>query len=919
MRVQKIRLTGFKSFADETIITIEDGITAIVGPNGCGKSNILDAVRWVLGEKSGRALRGQSMEDVIFLGSEQRKQSGMSEVEIYFDNSDHSLNVATDEVIIGRRLYLNSPSEYYLNSKRTTRREIEAVLMDTGIGKSAYSIMEQGRISEILKSSPENRRELLDEAAGISKFKADRKETLGSLHETQQNLLRLNDILKSKESEIKKLEAQATKTRQYIGLKEKLDQHDQQLRFLKFKELTTKDQDARKKLDTMILNRDDCLEKVKIAENEIREFETSTNSRLSEMHQLDRKFHQDLSSLDNMKASIKRLEFEKDQRIQKKTEQKKRKEEENENKKSLDSKHQGSVQLELDLKADIKTRKSESINIEASILELRKSIRFTIDKDEKNQKQILQGDQKQAQLIEELKNVTRDLILELEQHKKELEKREDYRSDLKEKIMNQLHHGCDGLSEVIGLLEESNTAVALKMLTSINLENVLDDFKRYEAIEQEFRSLFFDRSGLLAKKEQLDIEMNRIGKEKESLQRENSLLNTQRNKYLSELEKMKNRNVELELEIRNYEVKRESSEENRQSLTEQLEATGKRLNFHNKQIDQLDKELEGIEQEKQNLIDSISSSEKRIRQQSGDIEKLKILVEKSRNNTEKIRSNAQKLRDKFEALLPGISIQERQCESYRLQISTMEEDLYNDYQMSPGELEELYKNKRIKIQFEEQKFRHYQIQIKELGAFNALAIEELERAREGYEELTKQQNDINQAKENILSILKEINEKSQEMFKDTFDRIQVNFTEIFQSLFGGGHANLTLTDPEDPLHSGVEIMVQPSGKKNTSLSLLSGGEQSMTAIALMFAIYLVRPSPFCFLDEIDAPLDDANVNLFIKMLNRFTPRTQFLVITHNKITMANSGAIFGITQEEAGVSKLISVNLNEDGLQKRAN
>ena len=327
--------------------------------------------------------------------------------------------------------------------------------------------------------------------------------------------------------------------------------------------------------------------------------------------------------------------------------------------------------------------------------------------------------------------------------------------------------------------------------------------------------------------------------------------------------------------------------------------------------DGLKNDLDKLKAEEEGLKTEMEAAQIRTREQSAGIEKIKKQLEKSRAEVASLREKGRREMEKFELALPEISKQERNAEQFRVSISTLEEELYNDFQMSLGELKAGSAKLNLNPDREAAEHRRIQQEIRELGAFNALAIEELERATESYTELEKQRVDIEDAKKNIMSILKEIDTQSQSLFRDTFERIQVNFTEIFQTLFGGGRASLSLTEPEDPMNSGVDIMVQPPGKKNSSIALLSGGEQSMTAIALMFAIYLVRPSPFCFLDEIDAPLDDNNVGRFLKMLGRFAPRTQFMVISHNKLTMAKSGAIFGVTQEEAGVSKILSVRLKE--------
>ncbi|MCB1316097.1 MAG: hypothetical protein KDK27_09100, partial [Leptospiraceae bacterium] len=734
------------------------------------------------------------------------------------------------------------------------------------------------------------------------------------LHDTEQNLLRLGDILKSKREEMEHLERQARKTRQYIKLKEELDNHDRRLRYLTYGQLNERSQKAEEKLQALMKKRDASMERVRSGEERIGQVETGIQDLMEEMHRIDRAFHQDLSSLESMNAGLERVDVDRRDRKEKAGDLKKRFEEESRNRKELEKKYQESLQLELNLKSDIETMNERNEKINEVMQNLRKQIRFTIDKEEANQKSIQEGEDNQARLLEDLKNVTQDLILELERKKRELESREDYRTSLKENIMQHLLDGSDAAGEMETLLKQNDVSGLKKLLARIKFEEIIQDFERYESIEQEFRSLLFDRSGLLARKETLDREMSNIIVRKDELQKENHQLANQRKDYLAKLDTEKNRKVELDLQIRDYEVRRESSQEAREGLQKQLEQAVNRFNYYEDQMRQIANEQLKLEAEEKELRERIQEVQQRTRKQSGTIEDLKKKIDKQRGEIEQLRVRVRRDQEEAERILPEISQQERSAEQIRVAISSLEEELYNDFQISIGELEEECHKLKLRKDHEESRCRQLQQEIKDLGAFNALAIEELERARESFEELEKQRQDIEAARKNILGILKDIDEKSRQMFQDTFERVQVNFAEIFQTLFGGGHARLSLTDDGDALNSGVDIMVQPPGKKNSSISLLSGGEQSMTAIALMFAIYLVRPSPFCFLDEIDAPLDDNNVNRFLRMLSRFTPRTQFLVISHNKLTMSHAAAIFGVTQEEAGVSKLVSVRLKEEAV-----
>ena len=911
MKLKKIRMVGFKSFADETVIETGDGITAVVGPNGCGKSNILDAVRWVLGEKSGKALRGKSMEDVIFLGSEYRKQSGMAEVEMVFDNRDQSLASDQIEVSVARRIYLNTGSEYLLNGRRTTRREIEKIFMDTGVGKSAYSIMEQGRMSEILRAAPEDRRALFDEAAGVSRFKSERKETMARLSGTDQNLLRLTDILKSKEGELRNLERQAEKTRTYLDLKEQLDGHDRRLRYLKHVELDGRRSKVGEKLDSLLSKRDDIFRR--IAENEklAEEKEDESSRRIEEMHRLDRDYHQALAGMDSLRKNMSRLELEKRERAGKLENLKRRSRAEEGLHKDVRKRMDQSMQLELDLNTELKTLREGSEGLDASILEARRELESSRVREEENTAELSDLEGKHEILLEELKETARNLIEELEHHKQELKRSEDRRGTLIASIGHQLEEGARLVEEALQALKSADANTAAYSLGRMELLSTHRDFLIYQELDESFRAFLFGKTGLLAKKEDLDARMDALRARRDALQNENNRIYEARKLLTADMEKQRARKVELDLQIRDSEVRKDSSVEARETIAIQLRESADRLKYYEEETQLNEKAVTDLTREAEELRARLQEMEQQNVRQTREIEEIRRQVEVARSEINGMRESSRRDREGVESILPEISEQERRAESIQVALNSLEEDLYNDFQVSPGELAEECAPLNLDRNQEDTRFRALKSEIGDLGQFNPLAIEELQRASNSYNEIQEQKADVERARENILKIVGEIDERSKELFVTTFEAIQNNFSEVFQKLFGGGNASLTLSEPHDPLNSGVDIMVQPAGKKNSSLSLLSGGEQNMTAIALMFATYLVRPSPFCFLDEIDAPLDDNNVGRFLKMLSGFAQRSQFLVITHNKLTMAQANGLFGVTQEEAGVSKLVSVQLRE--------
>jgi chromosome segregation protein len=848
------------------------------------------------------------MEDVIFLGSENRKPAGMAEVEMIFDNADRSLPVDQEEVSVGRRIYLNSSSEYLLGGKRTTRREIEKIFMDTGIGKTAYSIMEQGRMSEILSASPDDRRNLFDEAAGVSRFKAEREETLARLSDTEQNLLRLNDILKSKKEEMDHLERQAQKTRQYLKLKEYLDLHQMNLIYLNMSDLREKRRRLEEKIEGVIKRRNDLLAKIEEGETKSEEMEQDLQTKVEEMHNLDRLYHQELSRTQSLIDSIERLKIEEQDRQNRISGIDERKKNEEKLHREIQARLQASMQMELDLDAEIKALEESSRRIAEAINQRLAGIAEAASREEANSYEIQNIEKEQNALLDQLKAVIQELISELEMRKKELFDKEALRQNLKEAIVRRLNAG----REAIDSLSSGEPDRIRAAIIQLSPEKILEDFQNYDRLEEDFRSIFFGKTGHLSRKEDLDAKMVDLSKRREFLIKENHHLFEKRKLDTVSLEKEKNRRVEMELQIRDFQVRRESSLEARENITVQIRESQERIAYYEEELKIVRTERERIAKEQATLKKELESIDKIKKGQIASIESLKKKIDRARADLITLKDRSRRDRESIEKFIPEISELERSAEHVSVQESNLQEELYNEFQISPGELTEKCSKRNIRRDTEESEFRRIKSEISTLGQFNALAIEELKRSEESYNHLKVQEADIQEARKNILNLLKQIDDRSNEMFLNTFQSIQNNFSEIFKALFGGGSAALTLTDLDQPMKCGIDIMVQPPGKKNRSITLLSGGEKNMTAIALMFATYLVRPSPFCFLDEIDAPLDESNVERFLKMLTGFSARSQFLVITHNKQTMMKSQAVYGVTQEEAGVSRIVSVRLGRE-------
>ncbi len=918
MKLKSIRLLGFKSFADDTRIDLGSGISCIVGPNGCGKSNILDAFRWVLGEKSAKGLRGQHMEDLIFVGTSLRQAAGMAEVEIHFENKDRGLNVDQDQVKIARRLYVSSVSEYYLNETRTTRKAVEKILLDTGIGKSSYSILEQGKISDVLRSTPEERRILLDEAAGIARFKWERQEAIQALQKTESNLQRLNDIWKTKEKEKLRLQEQAAKTQRYKELKAKLDQHDRRMRYLDLRKLYEQLQETESRLAASKKKREQHLLRMRELEEEQAHAAQQRQSKIEEIHSLDSRSQRDkaqLHSMQNRRLHLQSSQKEGRLRIE---DLDKRLHTEGAKHRSIQKQIEKDRQLEFNLAVDIDKLRSTKTSIQNKISASQAAIENNLEQQKTKQDQARQAESRHKLLLDQLKNVTRDLIMDLEQKKEGLKKREQARSNLKKKIEKQLKALEESHKHILQLLQDKELEEAGAGLRELSCLALLEDFQAYDAIEAEFRSLLFDPSGLLAAKENLDQEMYNLAKDAENMQEEIGRLEGECRELRSDLESSKNTKQELDLRIRDHEVRKESQQEQHKSRQQLLHESKERLDYFAKEKElQAAKLAANIEDEKK-LIEEIAKLQESLDRQNQQIAELRPQVEQNNKLAGKINDAIKQNRLLLEESLPEMSRQERIEEQLRVKINQKEEKLYHDFQLTFAELKKEMQSAALQYAVELEGMRKLEEEIKALGAFNALALEELEKSQKEMEELRQQRSDVEEARKNILQALEDMEKESQQLFETSFKAVNQKFEEVFRRLFGGGKAYLKLIDEKDILKSGVDIMIQPPGKKNTSIALLSGGEQSMSAIALIFALYLVKPSPFCFLDEIDSNLDEANVKRFMNMLKDYTENTQFLIITHNKITMSYAKSIYGVTQQEVGVSRLVSLSLRENKTKQTA-
>lgn len=1186
MYLKSIEVQGFKSFANKMTFEFHDGITGIVGPNGSGKSNVGDAVRWVLGEQSAKQLRGNNMQDVIFAGTEARKPLGFAYVAITLDNSDRDLNIDYEEVKIARRVFRSGESEYLINGSSCRLRDIQDLLLDTGIGKEGYSIIGQGQIEKILSGKPEERRELFDEAAGIVKFKKRKLTAKKNLEAEKQNLYRINDILSEIEKQVGPLERQSAVAKEYLRYRDELKTLDVNLFLLEHDRIAVDKQTLEEKvaiatndlnstrasydltkveyekleneLETFNGELDDA--KTRLSENKIKKEQQEgqvlvMNEQILATKQSNEHFKTRLSTIDNdihsketELASIEEKKIEVDQNLQElKNEQNQIQAGMNDSNLEIEN-----VNKEIDcLKSEIFELLSENSNIKSkmqryeTILEQNALKKITLTQrllknksdeaicnnklEEHTEKiQAIQGSLVQLKesnqiyrdemqkTSEKVSNMHREIDDKRQIYHKEksrleyltniTERYEGYGNSIR-KIMeqkktypgihgvvadilkvqkeyevaveialggsiqnivtdnentakslieflkknrfgratflpltsmtykNQFYNekalqepGVVGLASDLVQTEDAYKAVVENLLGRIvvvdHIDNAISLAKKYHyslrivTIEGDLLNpggsmsggAFKNSSNLLGRRREIeDIKQNikkidasivdlnqslekmtqhrvtieqKIKKNEEEIQTLNLNLNTE--KLTLNQTRVDIKNVTLEFE----DIQRESVEIETQGkeLKSNIDELGAQLESNNNKSASNDERILALQAEidvKRRDFQAVSTKFSDIKiaisnmEQSNQFnaenmrrvkEELRRLIEEKKNIEEKIQQSHQIVADKERAIaMIQSSVLEysdiiEEIQASIVKLNSTKEDVSKQHKDFFSKREEL--SNRINIldkevyrltsaieKIEDQlsgyvnyMWEEYEItyvvaqsmrveeeysipqikkligdlksKIKSLGDVNVNAIEDYKSLLERYELLKTQRDDLVKAEEVLLAIIEELDTEMRKQFEEKFAQIRTQFDKVFKELFGGGKGTLELVEDEDLLEAGIRINAQPPGKKLQNMNALSGGEKALTAISLLFAIQNLKPSPFCLLDEIEAALDESNVDRYARYLKKLTDRTQFIIITHRRGSMEMADRLYGITMQEKGVSTLVSVNLIENELEK---
>lgn len=973
MYLKRIEIHGFKSFADKVDIEFQPGITGIVGPNGCGKSNISDAVRWVLGEQSVKSLRGANMSDVIFAGSEDRRAQNLAEVTLVFDNSDRFMKYDYNEVEITRRLYRqNNEAEYLINKQQCRLKDIVDLIMDTGLGKDSLSIISQGNISSFADNKPEERRGIFEDAAGVSKYKKRKLESIRKLERTKENLERIGDIVAELEKQVGPLKRQKDKAEKYLELKEKLTAVEVNVLV---KEIT----EAKKSLDVLSKEIKDLNEQQASLDADMLMKENSNDDIKKKMYQLDQEVNSLQSKLLEAVSNVSKLETAKVEIDQKR-------------KHALQSASKENLQENI---ANMKAILSDIVNEYNDRVE-------RLNSTEQDLKQLTRDQENRNKRLTELKNELNQLSSQINKNRSRkeilldaIENKSNYHQSIKtvlnlaksnrniigvlgELITTQkgyelaISSALGGAIEFVVTSDDQTARETIKFLRNnkagratflpvstmkprqIRLEHlevcntmagflgVASDFITYDdkignvvlnqlgniivakdletanaiskAVFARYRvvtlegdivnvggsltggSINQQRSSLVQKREleQLAITLEQQETEFVKKRKLHNALDNEIKDVSHILLQKQMAYAKLEVVVQSKKEELIKTKTEYESLTEQsIELDDfKSGKTENKLIDQLNEAIKYRDM----LTEEIKSKREMRMAYANENEALDVELRTIRKDQKDIQN----------------AINENTIKATKLEtmLNNYLTRLNDEYHMTYEYAVEQYQEE-INVEQAKEEVYDLRTQIKRLGNVNLDAIEEYKVISERYENINTQRIDLLEAQDRILAAIKEMDEIMVTRFSETFEKINVEFNHVFRSLFGGGKAKIKYSDPTNILETGIDIDVQPPGKAVQNISLFSGGEKALIAISCLFAILRVKPIPMCILDEVEAALDIANVERFAKYLREFSSTTQFIVVTHREGTMEECDLLYGATMQQKGVTKLVSVKLEE--------
>ena len=792
MEFKKIQLNGFKSFADKTNFLIEDGLTGIVGPNGCGKSNIVESLRWVMGETSAKSMRGSGMEDVIFSGTSNKASKNIAEVSVSVANIDNQGPVQfkdLDEIIIRRKIEKDKGSKFYMNDKEVRARDAQMFFADLSTGAHSPSMISQGRIGNLVTAKPTDRRAILEEAAGISGLHVRRHEAELRLSAAENNLKRADELRRQQEKQLANLQKQAEEATKYKNISDEIKKIEAGLYYLKLieidKEITIENE----------INSE--------AEGEVSGF----NEKIAELENF-------IKAETDKVAPLREKNIENLSKIQR-------------------------------LNLDLQNLDEENTRIQDEIENIKKSLQ-TFDDDIDREKGIVIDANSNEKRLKEEKNE----LIEIDSKYYETEKQS--KGDL-DKSKNKLEIEINKIKELINLKKNEEAITALDNYKII-IEEYAENFSQNQNIKKES----------IKRSERINI----IEKEIESWKK----LLSNSEKMVNELSQRKNK-LNLQLENLNNQPKLQA--EKKGQISEGLRISEEEKNLN------------------ESVIYSTDEKIKNLRNQLNEIQEQSIQIrERKASSGATIEGLKKRKNDLIERIESELSLNENNI-------------LENSNLFGKKELPDAVIQEDLLDKKKQERER--------LGSVNLKADEETNKYETEIKKMEKDRADLVTAIIKLKESINELNQKGRERLIEAFDKVDRKFNEVYTKLFNGGSAKLKLVDSDDPLEAGLEMLVSPPGKRLQSITLLSGGEQALTALSLIFAVFLTNPSPICVLDEVDAPLDDANVTRFCNLLEELTKitNTKFIIVTHHALTMSKMNRLYGVSMPEKGISQLVAVDLQK--------
>ena len=932
MRLTNIKISGFKSFVDKTEISLSAKRTGIIGPNGCGKSNIIDAVKWVLGETS-KHIRGDSIDDVIFNGTDTRKPNDYANVELLFSNTENRIGgqyAQYDEISVKREVTRDGASKYFLNNSHCRRRDILDIFMGTGLGPKSYAIINQGTASRLIESKPEEFRVYLEEVAGISKYRERKRETENKISHTKENLDRLNDVISEVTKQLKTLERQAIQADKYKKLSEEKKSIKAEILAISIRDFQEKIQNKNNKIETKKTRREKKQAEINNLSSQIEKIKINYQSLNEEMNDTQKEYYDALSEVGRTEQAI---EYEKDGAQRNKQQYENALESIDKIRKKLnidndELDHLNKEIINLDTKKEICSEKIKKIENDKSnvALEFEKN-KTLFDKNIKTLYEWKQNIKNDKQKIDNYNNdinrIKRDISEYSETSQKiltELKKIESYELDVK---IKEYHLEAENFNSLLDNTNNNEKLLTISNKIKLILDGIKDIVKKIQSNEYD----------LAKKNEQIKNDIDsKISSESKRLEiLITSLENT--NKNLTQFAK----------DISNLEDANKNIEKTISKLNSSLNNINNDYNQEKNLLHSIELNAETMKVRISNLVNNIDTNNKELESMSGNVEILKnnhhspdsklselenTLSENLKIQNSKDEELKQK-RIKITELAERISILEKNrsetsslVENIRYEISEDEksiQEVVGQVKSIKEQLQELSIDKKsildADIDYDLTKWKKREAElssaIDRMGPINLAAIDQFKEYEERKSYLSMQKEDLVAALNSLEDAIKKIDKDTKERFKDTFEKVDKKLQDIFPKLFNGGKAYLKMTE-NDLLKTGVAVFASPPGKKLTSINLLSGGEKALTALSLVFALFSLNPSPFCMLDEVDAPLDDVNIERFCNLFTEMSDKIQFIVITHKKITMEYVEQLIGVTMGEKGVSKLVNVSMEQE-------